>query len=267
MEKHLTIPREVIVHTGFHLLWALFARLSVAGGFLLIPLVAFYETFVLGFLFGAMPHSRVGAYGIGLLVFVGTGLASAAVRRLVGKQSSWTAGFLSLILVLPLLIITSMLLLPSTVGGQGPLVQGARKPHVSDASDFGQLGVWIKAACYLAKHPPFVAHAASVVRLETALPSLAGATAVPAPKVSGWYLNLDAACWSALRDRATSSVVVAWSDVTNNRCDIVRLDLTTDVVSVETVQIHTLERLYKTQRNVIVELCSDADLPDSLPTK
>lgn len=267
MGKLSAIPKEVIVHVSFHLCWAVLALLSLVGAFLFIPFIGIYETFVLGFVFQTMPDSRIVAYAIGIVVFVATGIASAGVRKLFRKSTSWMAGVLSLIPTVVALIAISFALLASGINQRGALVGASPAADLSDAGDFDELGVWIKAAYYLPKHPPFVTNAASVVRLETALPASSKATSVPPPNLSGWYLNLDAECWSALRNRATSPVLVAWSDGTNEQCSVVELNLKTEVVDTKSMQRNEFEQLYRSQRNVIGEICPTAQLPESPPTK
>lgn len=267
MGKLSVIPKEVVIHASFHLFWALLALLSLVGAFFFIPFVGIYETFVLGFVFQTMPDSRAVAYAIGVVVFVATGTASAGVRKLFGKDTSWISGILSLIPTVAALMVISFSLLTSGVNQRAALVGASPAADLSAAGDFDELGVWIKAAHYVPKHPPFLTNAANVVRLEIALPAFSKATSVPAPQASGWYLNIDAKCWSALRGRATSPVLVAWSDVTNEQCSIVQLNLKTDVVNTESVQRREFERLYRNQRNLIAELCPNAQLPESPPAR
>jgi hypothetical protein len=267
MGKPSAIPKELIVHVSFHLFWAVLALLSLVGVFLFIPFIGIYETFVLGFVFQAMPDSRIVAYAIGIMVFILTGMASAGVRKLFRKSTSWMAGVLSLIPTVVVLVVISFALLASGINPRGALVGASPAADLSDTGDFDELGVWIKAAYYLPKHPPFVANAASIVRLETALPASSKATSVPPPKVSGWYLNLDAECWSALRSGATSPVLVAWSDATNEQCSVVQLNLKTDVAAAESMQQKEFERLYKSQHDLIGQLCPNAQLPESPPSK
>jgi hypothetical protein len=266
MGRSSEIPKEVVVHVGFHLFWVLLALLSLAGAFFFIPFIGIYETFVLGVLFQAMPDSRGVAYAIGLALFIASGIASAGVRAVSHKATSWASGFLSLIATVFVLMVISLCLLSSGVKQRAAVLGASSATDLSDIGDFDQLGVWIKAAYYLPKHPPFLTNSSSLVRLETALPALSKATSVPPPRVGGWYLNLDADCWSALRSGTTSPVLVAWSDVTNQLCTVVQINLQTDIVDVEAVQRGELERLYGDQRNIINQVYPTVRLPESVPT-
>ena len=267
MRRHVAIPKEVVVHVGFHLFWALLAVASLGGAFMLIPLIGVYETFVLGAVFQAMPESRAGAYGMGLMVFVATGLASAIVGKLWRKRTTWLAGVLSLLPTVAVLTIISLAVLPRSVARRQPQVGASLATGLSGIPEFDELGVWIKAASYVPRHPPSVPNAAGVVRLEAALPLLSSATTVRAPKVSGWYLNLDQECWSALRGRATSPVLIAWSDLTDEQCSVVQIDLKTDVVGTGLMRRIEFERVYRVQRRVIEEVCPAVQLPDTAPTR
>lgn len=266
MRTFTAIPKEILVHVSFHLFWALLALLSLVGAFFFIPFIGIYETFVLGFVFQAMPDSRVVAYAIGVIVFVVSGMASAGVRKLFRKGTSWASGVLTLVPTIVALIVISFSLLASGINQRAALAGASASADLSDVGQFEELGVWIKAAYYLPKRPPFLTNASSLVRLETALPALSKATSVPPPKVSGWYLNLDAECWSALRGRITSPVLVAWSGATNQQCGVVQLNLETDVVTAEAVQRGELDRLYKNQRNLIGQVCPSVQLPESPPS-
>src|SRR5436190_8323572 len=90
--------RVVLVHVGFHALWVLLYLISLFGLFLFIPLIGWYQAFVLGFLGKAALISATRAALLGFVVFGVTGLLSGWAVSAIPPKSLWMRAFLSLFL-------------------------------------------------------------------------------------------------------------------------------------------------------------------------
>ena len=240
--------------------------LHLGGALFAIPILAFYETLVLGFLFKPF-DSRIAGYAMGFGAFAVMGFLSTGLRKLVLKKPSWSIGILSLLPTITLFFFFSLALIAASELGKQSVATGAVSGP-PEADSFDDFAVWLKSMYYTKnpKCPPLLTNKTSIVRLETAHSSfLEESHAFPPPKISGWYLNLDAECWAVMRSRGISPVLIAWSDSTRPRSSIVQLNLQSDVVSVELVESSELERRYKDQRSLVAEICPSSSLPESLP--
>jgi hypothetical protein len=241
------IIRVWLVHVGFHTLWVLLFVISLLGVFALIPLVGWYNAFVLGFLGKGVLASATRAALLGYLVFSVSGLLSGWLISLLRPKSVWIFAFLSLVLTGVLLVSVTMVRY-KTVGVPG-LQTILPLPTTTGRADVDELSMALKTEYDLVE-PPVPLHIAekgTVIPFSELQPSLQllpkGFQLSGGPYV---YCNLPSQVWKGLKkDGAGRKYPLLWStqpDATGKRL-VVSVDLKTDQFSDELLADETLAQM------------------------
>jgi hypothetical protein len=236
------MARVLAVHLGFHTLWVVLYCVSLLGVFILIPLVGWYNAFVLGFLGRIVLGSATRAALLGFIVFGTTGLVSGWVCSVLRPKSDWLFALISL-------FISGVLLVSVTWGryklvGISGLETMLPIPASSGSASAENLR-WALKGESLDELPPHLAGKAAVISLAELQPSL---SLLPKDfQLAGGpyvYCNLPSQIWRGLKQSAPKKYAILWGtqpDVTG-RCLLVSVDLRTDVFSDEFVAPETLNR-------------------------
>lgn len=237
--------RVFVVHVGFHTFWVLVYALSLFGLFVLIPLVGWYNAFVLGFMGNSVLASATRAALLGYVVFAATGLLSGWLISLLRLKSVWIPACLSLALTAVLLVVASSMR-HKAVGVAGfksilPL------PATTGRADVDELSMALKTEYDLVEPavPSHLAGKGTVVPFSELQPSLQllpkGFQLSGGPYV---YCNLPSQVWRGLKKDAARKYPLLWSsqpDGTGKHL-LVSADLKTDIFSDELVTTETLNR-------------------------
>ena len=239
--------RVFVVHVGFHTFWVLLYLVSLLGVFILIPLVGWYNAFVLGFMGNSVLASATRAALLGYLVFAATGLLSGWLISLLRLKSVWILAFLSLALT-GVVLVSASWMRHKSVGVAGfqsilPL------PATTGRADVDELSMALKTEYDLVEPaiPPHLTGKGMVVPFSELQPSLQllpkGFQLSGGPYV---YCNLPSHVWKVLKkDGAGRKYPLLWSiqpDATGKRL-VVSVDLKTDQFSDELLAEETFAHM------------------------
>lgn len=253
--------RVFVVHVGFHTLWVLIYGLGLLGMFMLIPLIGWYNAFVLGFMGNSVLGSATRAALLGYLVFGATGLLSGWLISLLRLKSVWIPACLSLALTGVLLVSLTMVRY-RTVGVSG-LQTILPLPATTGRADADEMSMALKVA-YLGagELPPSFAGKGSTVPLSEVQPSLPLLSKdfqlQGGPYV---YCNLPSQVWRGLKKDAARKYPLLWSsqpDGTGKHL-LVSADLKTDIFSDELVTTETLTRALTELESAVRKQTGDAN--------
>jgi len=237
--------RVFVVHVGFHTLWVLVYAVSLLGVFILIPLVGWYNAFVLGFLGKSVLASATRAAFLGYVVFALTGLLSGWIVSALRPRSVWIPACLSL--ALTGVLLTSASWLRHKMVGVSGLATMLPLPATTGRADADQMSLALKTEYDLLEPaaPPHFSGKGILVPLAEIQPSL---RLLPknfqmqgGPYV---YCNLTAEVWKALKKPGGPRYPLLWStqpDSAGKRL-VFSVDLDTDVFSDELVSDDELAR-------------------------
>ena len=239
--------RVFVVHVGFHTFWALVYALSLFGLFILIPLVGWYNAFMLGFMGNSVLGSATRAALLGYLVFAVTGLLSGWLISILRLKSVWIPACLSLALTAVLLIVASSMRHKSVGVAGFQSILGL--PATTGRADVDELSMALKTEYDLVEPavPPHLAGKGTVIPFSEVQPSLQllpkGFLLSGGPYV---YCNLPAEVWRGLKnDGAGRKYPLLWSrqpDATGKRL-VMSVDLKSDQFSDELLGEETFARM------------------------
>lgn len=237
--------RVVGVHLSFHAFWVLLYAASLFGVFLLLPLVGWYNAFVLGFLGKSVLASATRAALLGFVVFAVTGLLSGWVISLIRPKSVWLPALLSLFLTGVVLVGASWM--RHKTAGIAGMQDVLPLPATTGRADVDELSMALKTEYDLLEPavPLHLTGKGTVVPFADLQPSLQllpkGFQLPGGPYV---YCNLPSQFWRDLKKDAARKYPLLWGtqpDATGKHL-LVSVDLKTDVFSDEFVSAETLNR-------------------------
>jgi hypothetical protein len=255
--------RVFAVHVGFHTFWVLVYLASLFGVFILIPLVGWYNAFVLGFMGNSVLASATRAALLGYLVFAATGLLSGWLISFLRLKSVWIPAFLSLALTGVLLVSVTMVRY-RTIGVSG-LQTILPLPATTGRADVDELSMALKTEYDLVEPavPPHLTGKGTVVPFSELQPSLQllskGFQLSGGPYV---YCNLPSQVWRGLKkDGAGRKYPLLWStqpDATGKRL-VVSVNLKTDQFSDELLTDETFAQMLAELESAVRKQTGDAN--------
>lgn len=235
------------MHMGFHTFWVLVYLVSLFGVFILIPLVGWYNAFVLGFMGNSVLASATRAALLGYLVFAATGLLSGWLISLMRVNSVWIPALLSLALTCMVLVGASAIRLKSV--GIAGLESILPVPATTGRADVDELSMALKTEYDLLEPavPPYLAGKGTVIPFSELQPSLQllskGFQLSGGPYV---YCNLPSQVWKGLKnDGSGRKCPLLWStqpDAAGKRL-VMSVNLKSDQFSDEFLEEETFDQM------------------------
>lgn len=232
MSKNIII-KVWLAHLAFHTLWVAIFLVSLLGVFLLLPLVGWYNAFILGFLGNVVLGSPFNGVLLGYIVFSVTGFVSGWLISLVRPKRVGILTALSLVVTIVLLISASWMKITSA----SPDVFGSPESLTSGDAGAAEIVACLKTAYDLTEPPvpPFASNKGPLIPLSELQPMLLSLhESLKFNDGSFMYCNLPSSVWIALRARRNSTrYPLAWSlhpSPGDERLVIV-VDLQTDILA------------------------------------
>jgi hypothetical protein len=251
--------RVFAIHVGFHTFWVLLYASSLLGLFALVPLVGWYNAFVLGFIGNSVLASAAWAVLVGYLVFAVTGLLSGCVISLVRPKSVWIPACLSLALTGVLLVGLTMA--RYRMMGSSGLQTILQIPATSGRADADEMAMALKDAYLSAGElPPYFAgkggSTVALSEIQPLLPLLSqGFQLQGGPYV---YCNLPSQVWRGL---SKGKYPLLWStqpDATGKRL-VITADLMTGLIIDEVLAQETFAQMRAQLEMNVRKQTSDAN--------
>lgn len=254
--------RVFAVHVGLHTFLVLVYLVSLSGVFILIPLVGWYNAFVLGFMGDSVLASATRAALLGYLVFAVTGLLSGWLVSLMRVKSVWIPALLSLALT-GMVLVSASVIRHKSVG-----VAGLRSilplPATTGRADVDELSMALKTEYDLVEPavPPYLKGRGTIVPFSELQPSLQllskGFQLSDGPYV---YCNLPSQLWTGLKkDGAGRKYPLLWStqpDADGKRL-VMSVDLKFDQFSDELLTEETFTEMLTQLEAVVRRQTGDA---------
>ncbi len=244
-----TIAQVLLVHLGFHAFWMLLYCVMLLGVFVLIPLVGWYNAFVLGFLGKSVLASATGAAVLGFAVFGVTGLLSGWVISLFRPKLVWIPALFSLF-VTGVVLVSATWMRYKYIGVAG-LETILSFPARTGRADTDKL-TWAIKAESMEDLPPSLAGKDVLIPFSELQPLL---RLLPKDfQLEGGpyvYCNLPPRVWRGLKKDAAKKYPLLWStqpDATGKRL-VVSVDLKTDQFSDELVSEEALAQMLNSLEN------------------
>jgi hypothetical protein len=234
----------------------------LTGVFILIPLVGWYNAFVLGFVGNSVLASATRAALIGYLVFTATGLLSGWLISLLRLKAVWIPAFLSLALTSVVLVRASWV--RHTSVGVAGIQSILPLPATTGRADADELSMALKAEYLMAGElPPYFPGKGSSIpltELQSALPLLSRDFELQGgPYV---YCNLSTEIWKALKKNGpTRQYPLLWAthpDATGRRL-VVSVHLKVDQFSDELLAEKTFAQMLAELESAVRKQTGDAN--------
>ena len=239
--------RVIAVHVGFHTVWVVVYLVSLLGVFILIPLVGWYNAFVLGFIGNNALASATQSALLGYLVFASTGLLSGWLILLLRVKSVWIPALLSLALT-GVVLVSASVIRHKSVGLAGfqsilPI------PATTGRADVDELSMALKTEYDLVEPavPPHLTGKGTIIPFSELQPSLQLLS--KDFQLSGGpyvYCNLPPRIWKNLKNEgAVQKYPVLWStkpDSTGKRL-VMSVNLKSDQFSDEFLAEETFTQM------------------------
>jgi hypothetical protein len=255
--------RVFVVHVGFHTFWALAYVSSLFGLLILIPLLGWYNAFVLGFMGNSVLVSATRAALLGYLVFAVTGLLSGWLITLLRLKSVWIPACLSLALT-AVLLITASSMRHKSVGVAG-FQSNWSIPTTTGRPDVDELSMALKTEYHLVEPavPSHIVGKGTIIPFSEFQPSLRflpkGYQLSGGPYV---YCNLPSQVWKGLKkDGVGRNYPLLWStqpDTTRKRL-VMSVNLKTDQFSDKLLAEETFVKMLAELESAVRKQTGDAN--------